>query len=199
MCRLRSALAAADSLLLVTHGLRSKATQAAWSLHLVRQQGLKIARIGVAAGFFEIGGQDMIPETFRNPHSNLPFELFRSFGPMFDKHRPFTAWTPPCDIYETDKEIVLKMELPEMRKENVQVTLEKNVLTLRGERKRAEKVNRENYHRIERTYGEFVRIFTLPTSVEGSTVLAEFKEGMLTVMVSKNKPAILRQIGVKIM
>lgn len=72
----------------------------------------------------------MIPATSRNPHSSLPFELFRSFGPMFDKHQPFTAWTPPCDIYETDKEIVLKMELPEMRKGNVQVTLENNVLTV---------------------------------------------------------------------
>ena len=140
----------------------------------------------------------MIPETCRNPHSNLPFELFRSFGPMFDEQRPFTAWSPPCDIYETDKEIVLKMELPEMRKENVQVTLQKNVLTLRGERKFAEKANRENYHRIERTYGEFVRIFSLPTSVEGSTVLAEFKEGMLTVTLSKNEAAMLRQIGVNV-
>ena len=83
----------------------------------------EIAPHSVAAGLFEIGGQDMIPETFRNPHSNLPFELFRSFGPMFDRHRPFTAGTPPCDIHEIDKEIVLKMELPEMRKENVVVVL----------------------------------------------------------------------------
>lgn len=83
----------------------------------------EIAPHSVAAGLFEIGGQDMIPETFRNPHSNLPFELFRSFGPMFERHRPFTAGTPPCDIHEIDKKIVLKMELPEMRKENVVVAL----------------------------------------------------------------------------
>lgn len=142
----------------------------------------------------------MTPETFIAPSMGVfPFETFRSFGPIFDKQWPFTAWTPPCDIYETDKEIVLKMELPEMRKEDVHVTLENNVLTLRGERKFEEAVNRENYHRIERKYGEFMRIFTLPTFVEGSKVLAEFKEGMLTVKLPKNKEAMPRQIEVKVM
>jgi HSP20 family protein len=75
----------------------------------------------------------MTPETFMFPNTSiLPFETFRSFAPTFDRNWPFTAWTPPCDIYETDKELVLKMELPEMRKEDVHVTFENNVLTLRG-------------------------------------------------------------------
>lgn len=142
----------------------------------------------------------MIPGTFLNPHTGvLPFDMFRSFGPMFDKRWSLTAWTPRCDIYETDKEIVLKMELPEMRKEDVHVTLENNVLTLRGERKFEEAVNRENYHRIEREYGEFTRNFTLPTFVEGTKVLAELKEGMLTITLPKNAAAIPRQIEVKVM
>lgn len=142
----------------------------------------------------------MTPETFISPNMGiLPFEMFRSFAPTFDKQWPFTAWTPPCDIYETDKEIVLKMELPEMRKEDVHVTLENNVLSLRGERKFEEAVDRENYHRIERKYGEFIRIFTLPTFVEGSKVVAGFKEGMLTVTLPKNVAAIPRQIEVKVM
>ncbi|HKZ02599.1 MAG TPA: Hsp20/alpha crystallin family protein [Pyrinomonadaceae bacterium] len=142
----------------------------------------------------------MIPGTFMNPHTGvLPFDMFRSFAPMFDKHWPLRAWTPPCDIFETDKEIVLKMELPELRKEDVHVTLENNVLTLRGERKFEEAVNRETYHRIERKYGEFMRIFTLPAFVEGSKVLAEFKEGMLTVTLPKNEAAIPRQIEVNVM
>jgi HSP20 family protein len=142
----------------------------------------------------------MTPETFLTPNMGvLPFETFRSFGPMFDKRWPFTGWTPPCDIYETNKEIVLKMELPEMRKEDVRVTLENNVLTLRGERKFDETVSQENYHRIERHYGEFIRIFTLPRFVEGSKVVAEFKEGMLTVTLPKNAEAIPRQIDVKVM
>jgi HSP20 family protein len=141
----------------------------------------------------------MMLETFVPSSTGiLPFEMFRSFGPIFDKQWPFMAWTPPCDIYETDKEIVLKMELPEMRKEDVHVTLENNVLALRGERKFEEKVDRENYHRIERKYGEFMRTFTLPTFVEGTKVLAEFKEGMLTVTLPKNEKALPRQIAVKI-
>ncbi|MDQ2936645.1 MAG: Hsp20/alpha crystallin family protein [Acidobacteriota bacterium] len=142
----------------------------------------------------------MMPEAFIPPNmSVLPFEMFRSFGPTFDKHRPFTAWTPPCDIYETEKEIVLKMELPEMRKEDVHVTLKNNVLTLRGERKFEETVNRENYHLIERKCGEFIRIFTLPTFVEGSKVVAEYKEGMLAVRLPKDVADVPRQIEVKVM
>ena len=137
----------------------------------------------------------MMPETFMSQNmSVLPFEMFRSFAPTFNRHWPFTAWTPPCDIYETDKEIVLKMELPEMRKEDVHVTLENNVLTLRGARKFEEAVDRENYHRIERKYGEFIRTFTLPTFVEGSKIVAKFKEGILTVTLPKNPSAISRQI-----
>jgi HSP20 family protein len=141
----------------------------------------------------------MTPETFTPPSLSIwPFEMFRSFGPMFDKRWPDAAWTPPCDIYETDEEIILKMELPEMHKEDLHVTLENNVLTLRGERKFEEAVNRKNYHRIERQYGEFMRIFTLPTFVEGSKVLAEFKEGMLTVILPKNAAAIPKSIEVKV-
>ena len=141
----------------------------------------------------------MTPETFMFPNTSiLPFETFRSFAPTFDRHWPFT-WTPPCDIYETDKEIVLKMELPEMRKEDVHVTFENNVLTLRGERKFEEAVDRENYHRIERKYGEFWRVFTLPAFVESAKILAEFKQGILTVTLPKNASAIPRQIEVKVM
>jgi len=142
----------------------------------------------------------MLPKTFTSSNmSVLPFETFRSFGPLFDKHWPFSAWTPPCDIYETDSEVVLKMELPELRKEDVHVTLENSVLTLRGERKFEAAVNRENYHRIERKYGEFMRIFTLPPFVEGSKVVAEFKDGLLTVTLPKNAAEVTRQIEVKVM
>lgn len=127
----------------------------------------------------------MTPEPSMTPSMCvLPFEMFRSCAPTFDNK---AAWTPPCDIYETDKEIVLKMELPEMKKEDVHVALERNVLTLRGERKFEETVNRENYHRIERRYGEFTRVFALPNFVEGSKALAEFKEGTLTVTLPKNE------------
>jgi len=108
------------------------------------------------------------------------------------------AWTPPCDIYETEKELVLTMELPDMKKEDVHVTIENNVLTLRGERKFTEKVERENFHRIERSYGEFLRSFTLPAFVDGNKIFAEFKHGLLTVTLPKNEKAIPKQIEVTV-
>lgn len=129
----------------------------------------------------------MIPRSFLNPSTSvLPFNMFRSFGPVLDKEWQSAAWTPPCDIYETDKEIVLKMELPEMEKEDVHVTLENNVLTVRGERKFEETVKHENYFLVERKRGEFSRSFGLPSLVDGSKLLAEFKQGTLTVTLPKN-------------
>ena len=126
-----------------------------------------------------------------------PFKVFRPFLPT-EETMPFMAWTPPCDIFETDKELVLKMELPEMKKEEVHVTIDNNVLTLRGERKFTDKVERENFHRIERSYGEFLRSFTLPTFVDGNKIFAEFKDGLLTVTLPKNTAAIPKQIEVKV-
>jgi HSP20 family protein len=125
---------------------------------------------------------------------------FTSFRPMLpaEETMPFSPWTPSCDIYETDKELVLKMELPEMKKEDVHVTIENNLLTLRGERKFDEKLERENFHRIERHYGEFFRTFTLPTFVDGNKIFAEFKDGLLTVTLPKNTAAIPKQIEVKV-
>jgi HSP20 family protein len=126
-----------------------------------------------------------------------PFTAFRPYLPT-EETIPFSAWTPLCDVYETDKELVLKMELPEMKKEDVHVTVENNLLTLRGERKFDEKVERENYHRVERQYGEFLRTFTLPTFVDGNKISAEFKDGLLTVTLPKNTAAIPKQIEVKV-
>ena len=126
-----------------------------------------------------------------------PFTAFRPFLPN-EESMPFTAWTPVCDIYETDKELVLKVELPEMKKEDVHVTVENNFLTLRGERKWDEKLERQNFHRIERHYGEFLRTFTLPAFVDGNKIFAEFKDGLLTVTLPKNTAAIPKQIEVKV-
>ena len=126
-----------------------------------------------------------------------PFTTFRPFLPT-EEAMPFTAWTPLCDIYETDKELVLKVELPEMKKEDVHVTVENNLLTLRGERKFDEKIERENFHRVERQYGEFLRTFTLPPFVDGNKIFAEFKDGLLTVTLPKNTAAIPKQIEVKV-
>ncbi|HEU5237188.1 MAG TPA: Hsp20/alpha crystallin family protein [Pyrinomonadaceae bacterium] len=120
--------------------------------------------------------------------------LFRSMGEEW----PRKAWAPPCDIFETEKELVMKFELPEVRKEDVEVKLEQNVLTLRGERKFEEKTDGENYHRIERHYGEFMRSFSVPLYVNAARINAEFKEGVLTITLPKNEEARPKQIDVKV-
>ena len=141
----------------------------------------------------------MIPGIFLNPHTGvLPFEMFRSFAPTFPDNFELTTWTPPCDIYETANEIVLKAELPEVKKEDVEVLIENNVLILRGERKFEEKTPPENYHRVERQYGEFVRSFTLPMFVDATKINAEFKEGVLIVTLPKHEETKPKHVNVKV-
>lgn len=135
------------------------------------------------------------PFRFSNRMERL-FEdpLFRSMGEEW----PLKAWAPPCDIFETEKELVMKFELPEVKREDVEVKLEQNVLTLRGERKFEEKTDRENYHRVERHYGEFMRSFSVPLYVDAAKINAEFKEGVLTITLPKNEEARPKQINVKV-
>ncbi len=158
----------------------------------------------------------MTPGTFLTPTENLtnfmttdPFRLLqnRLFQEPFTMFKPFVtteenwplmAWTPPCDIYETDKEVVLKVELPEVKREAVEVTLDNNVLMMKGERKFEEKTDRENYHRIERRYGEFMRSFTLPVYIDAAKINAEFKDGVLTVTLPKHEEARPKHINVKV-
>jgi len=109
-----------------------------------------------------------------------------------------TTWAPAVDIYETENEIVVKAELPEVKKENVKVTLEDNILTVRGERNLEAETKRENYHRVERRYGEFVRSFTLPAIIDPATIKAEFKDGMLRVTMSKREEAKPKQVEVTV-
>jgi HSP20 family protein len=147
---------------------------------------------------------------FRDLMTTDPFRYFQerfnrlfeeAFGPLATfREEPWslTTWSPACDIYETDNEIVVKAELPEVRKEDVHVTLENNVLTIRGERKLEEKTERENYRRVERSYGEFLRSFTLPTSIDPNKIGAEFKDGMLRVTLPKREEARPKQVEIKV-
>lgn len=119
-----------------------------------------------------------------------PFRLFPNrMEPMFGEEWPMKTWVPPCDIFETDNELVMKFELPEVKKEDVEVKLEQNVLTLHGERKFEEKTDRENYHRVERHYGEFMRSFNVPLYVNAAKINAEFRDGVLTITLPKNEEA----------
>ncbi len=117
--------------------------------------------------------------------------------PVTENYWPPKPWTPNCDIYETKAEIVLKFELPEVKHEDVEVTIQNQVLMLRGERKFAGVTKRENYHRIERHYGAFMRSFIVPMSVDATRISADFKEGVLTVTLPKREEAIARPIDVK--
>jgi HSP20 family protein len=120
------------------------------------------------------------------------------FGRLGEENWSLTTWAPACDIYETDNEIVVKAELPEVKKEDVHVSLENNLLTIRGERKLSEETKRENYHRLERRYGAFTRSLTLPNFADTSKINAEFKDGMLRVTLPKREEAKPKQIEVKV-
>jgi HSP20 family protein len=109
------------------------------------------------------------------------------------------AWVPPVDIYETDAhEVVLKAELPEMKREEIGVTFENGILTLKGERKVEQDVKRENFQRIERRYGSFTRSFTLPNTVDASRISASYKDGVLTIRLPQREEAKPKQIAVSV-
>jgi len=107
------------------------------------------------------------------------------------------GWTPAVDIYETDsREVVIKAELPEMKREDINVTFENNVLTLKGERHLEQEVKRERFQRIERRHGSFTRAFTLPATVDGGQISASYKDGVLTIRIPQREEAKAKQITV---
>jgi HSP20 family protein len=107
-------------------------------------------------------------------------------------------WSPLVDISEDDKEYLLKVELPEVSKDDVKVTVEGGTLTISGERKAEKEEKNRKYHRIERYYGRFERSFTIPDDAEPENVRAEFKDGVLRVHLPKSEKARPKQIEVKV-
>jgi len=122
------------------------------------------------------------------------WDPFRDFG--------FTTgntWVPPVDIYQTGAhELVLKAELPEMTREDIDVTVENFVLTVKGEKKLGADVKEEQFHRIERRYGTFGRSFSLPPTVDAGKASAEYNNGVLTVRLPLREEAKPRQIKVDV-
>ena len=109
------------------------------------------------------------------------------------------AWVPAVDIYSNGQhELVLKAELPDMKEDEIDLTVENNTLTLRGERKIDTEVTEEQFHRIERSYGSFARTFSLPPAVDASKVSADYKAGILTVRLPLREEAKPKQIKVQI-
>jgi HSP20 family protein len=107
------------------------------------------------------------------------------------------TWTPAVDIYEVDGGLVLKAELPDMRREDIDVSVENNTLTLKGERKLDHAIKQESFHRIERAYGNFVRSFSLPNTVDAGRIAAEYKDGVLTIKLPVREEAKARQIKIE--
>ena len=107
-------------------------------------------------------------------------------------------WTPPVDISETTAEFVIQVEIPEVKKEDVRVTLENGVLTVRGMRRQEAEEKGRKYHRVERSYGSFVRSFSLPNEVNDAQVQADFKDGILTLHLPKSEKAKPKSIEVKV-
>jgi HSP20 family protein len=107
-------------------------------------------------------------------------------------------WMPSVDISETDAEYLIKAELPEVKKEDVKVTVEEGVLTLQGERRQEKEEKGKKYHRVERSYGSFVRSFTLPESVDEAAVKAEYKDGVLSLHLPKTEKMKPKAIDVKV-
>ena len=124
--------------------------------------------------------------------------LFESAFPGHFENSALTAWSPSVDIYETENELVLKADLPDVNEKDLDVRVENNMLTIRGERKFEQKVKEENYLRIERTYGSFSRSFSLPNTVATEGIKAEYKNGVLTVEMPKRAESKPKQVKISV-
>ena len=107
-------------------------------------------------------------------------------------------WAPRVDISETDKEFVIKAEIPEVNKQDVKVTVDNGVLTIRGERKKEKEEKNKKFHRVERFYGSFSRSFTLPENADEAKIEASFKDGVLNLQIPKLAERKPKGIDVKI-
>jgi HSP20 family protein len=134
--------------------------------------------------------------------STLQDRMNRLFGDVYlrdDDVARRGSWVPPVDIYETPgHDLVIKAELPDMNREDIEVTVENNTLTLRGEKKPPVGVTEEQFRRIERHYGGFSRSFTLPNTVDASRVSADYRQGVLTVKLPFREEAKPRTINVDV-
>ena len=126
--------------------------------------------------------------------------LFReSYGPEGPEEAlTTTSFAPPVDIYEDGHNITLKMEVPGIDEEDIDVRIENNTLTIRGERKFEKEEKEENFRRVERQYGSFTRSFTLPSSVETENIQASYDKGVLEIRLAKKAEAKPKQIKVKV-
>lgn len=126
-------------------------------------------------------------------------EMNRYFDEFFGERQTEMmegSWLPAVDVSETDTELKVRAELPGLTQDDIELNLQDNVLTLKGEKKQEEKIEKENYHRIERSYGSFCRSFTLPAGVKSEDIMATFKEGILEISLPKVEEAKPKKIAI---
>ncbi len=131
----------------------------------------------------------------------LQEQLSRMFGEALERtgeESNLTTWAPAVDIYETENELVIKADLPEVNPQDLDIRVANNILTIRGERKFEKKVDEENYLRVERAYGAFSRSFSLANSVKSEDIKAEYQNGALTLHVPKREETKPKQIKVNV-
>ena len=141
--------------------------------------------------------------TFTPDLFGLQNEINRMFDGFFHGDREETdvlgsTWKPAVDIVENDDEYIAQVELPGVNKDDVKITMENNILTLRGEKSQEKKEKSANYHRVERFYGSFRRSFELPGGVKNDKIDAEYKDGILTIRMPKEEEAKTKLIEVKV-
>jgi HSP20 family protein len=133
--------------------------------------------------------------------STLQEQINRLFSDSFGRHTEegnLTTWAPPVDIHETEHELVVKTDLPDIDPQALDIRVQNNILTIRGERKFEKKVEDKNYLRIERAYGAFSRSFALSNTVNAAAIKAEYNNGVLTLTIPKREEAKPKQIKVNV-
>jgi HSP20 family protein len=124
--------------------------------------------------------------------------MFESTLKANQDNSALTTWAPAVDIYETENELVLKADLPEVEEKDIDVRVENNMLTIRGERKFEKSLKEDNYLRVERTFGSFSRSFSLPNTVDTETIRAIYKNGVLTVELPKRAESKPKQVKINV-
>jgi len=134
--------------------------------------------------------------------TSLQDQLNRLFEDNFIRdrsgHADLATWAPPVDIYETQNELVLKIDLPDVQDKDIDVRVENNMLTIRGERKFEKDVDEDNYLRVERAYGSFMRSFSLPNSVSSENIRAEYRNGVLSLHMAKREESKPKQVKISV-
>jgi HSP20 family protein len=126
------------------------------------------------------------------------FDPFRDLAVLQGRLVSRGAWVPPVDVYEQDGVLVLKAELPGLKREDIDVTVENDTLTIRGERKLDQDIKQDNVHRVERAFGSFSRAFSLAPKVDATKITAEYKDGLLAIRLPFREEAKPRSIKVDV-